>query len=172
MMTVFKRVCRAMLVPMLALSAITPAAAQVQLLGDFNRWSSYSASEGGNAICFALTRPSETNPTPDGYGDAYIYLTNRPAENARAEFNLIAGYTFAPDTEATLSVGGQSFALFTQNDAAWLLDQSQTETLAGVMRAGSSVVVEGTSERGIRVRQTFSLSGATAASRAIDQQCG
>ena len=36
------------------------------------------------------------------------------------------------------------------------------------MRAGSTVVVEGTTDKGILVTETFSLSGATAASRAID----
>jgi len=31
--------------------------------------------------------------------------------------------------------------------------------------------MEGTSDKGIKIRETFSLSGATAASRAIDGEC-
>ena len=68
---------------------------------------------------------------------------------------------------ATLTVSGKSFALFTQRDAAWLLDSTQNDDLAGALRAGSTVTIEGTSEKGILVTETFSLSGATAASRAI-----
>jgi acetyl-CoA acetyltransferase len=43
---------------------------------------------------------------------------------------------------------------------------------AQAIRAGSTMTVEGTTERGIKVRQVFSLSGATAASRSIDAACG
>jgi hypothetical protein len=39
------------------------------------------------------------------------------------------------------------------------------------MRAGSSLSIQGTSTKGILVNETFSLSGATAASRAIDSGC-
>ncbi len=151
------------------LGLIGAAEAQsVRLIGDFRDWSAYSASEGAGALCFAMSKPTEVTPTPDGYTAGYLYLTNRPGEGIRNEFNLVAGFNFAPDQPATLSVGGQSFELFTENDAAWLLDPALGDTLAGAMRAGSTLVVDGTSDRGIKVTQVFSLSGATAASRAIE----
>jgi hypothetical protein len=143
----------------------------VKSLGDFREWSSYSATEGSGAMCFAVSKPTDVTPTPDGYTQAYLYLTHRPSENVNNELNVVAGFTFAPDTPATLSVGSQSFALFTQNDAAWLQDPSQSDTLAGVMRAGTTVVVEGSTDKGIKVTETFSLSGATAASKAISGNC-
>lgn len=149
-----------------------PAAAQsVRLIGDFRDWSAYATSEAAGALCFALSKPQDINPIPDGYTEAYLYLTNRPAEGVRNEFNLVAGYVFAPDSPAVLTVSGQTFDLFTENDAAWLLDPAQSENLAAAMRAGSSLVVEGTSDKGIRIAQTFSLAGATAASRAIEGDC-
>jgi hypothetical protein len=151
-----------------ALGALPVQAQSVRLLGEFRDWSSYSASEGAGALCFMMSKPLETEPMPDAMGEAHLYLTNRPAESVRGEFNLVAGFPFAADTPATVSVGGQSFELFTENDAAWLLDPGQAENLAGAIRAGSSLVVDGTTERGIKVRQTYSLSGATAASRALD----
>lgn len=154
---------------LLVLATTLPGAAQsVRLLGEFRDWSAYSASEGAGALCFIMSRPIETAPVPDAMGEAHVYLTNRPAEGLRNEFNLVAGFPFAADTPATVSVGGQSFELFTERDAAWLLDPSQGENLAGAIRAGSSLVVDGTTERGIKVRQSYSLSGATAASRALD----
>jgi hypothetical protein len=79
----------------------------------------------------------------------------------------VAGFDFAPDQPATLTVSGKSFDLFTQKDAAWLLDATQNDNLAGALRAGSTVIIEGTTDKGILVTETFSLSGATAASRAI-----
>ena len=153
----------------LALCIPHAAAQSVRALGDFRDWSAYSASEGTGAVCFALSKPKEVVPTPDGFTEAYLYLTNRPAEAVRNEINLVAGFAFAPDTPATLTISGQSFDLFTEGDAAWLLDPSRNEDLAGVIRAGSLLTIEGTSDKGIRVVETFSLSGATAASRAIGE---
>lgn len=153
-------------------SFVAPAMAQtVQVLGDYRQWSAYTASENSGRICFTASQPTSTEPEPEGYGEAYLYLTTRVSSGVRNEFNLIAGYEFAPDSTATVSVGSQSFNLFTQADAAWLQDVSQTENLAGAMRAGTTMTVEGTSAQGIRIVQTFSLSGVTAASRAVDQAC-
>lgn len=154
----------------LALPGLT-VAQSVRLLGDFRDWSAYAAPEGAGAQCFTITRPTEVTPIPEGYTQAYLYVTHRPAEGVRDELSLVAGFTFAPDTPATLSVGAESFQLFTENDAAWLLDPSQGATLAGVMRAGSTLIVEGTSDKGFKIRETFSLSGATAASKAIGEEC-
>ncbi len=161
----------ALVAGLVAVSASGAFAQSVRLLGDFRDWSAYATSDSAGKICFVMSKPTATDPEPDGYGDAYLYLTHRPAERIRNELNLIAGYTFSPDSEAQLQVGGQSFTLFTSDDAAWLLDTGIAQDVAGAMRAGSSMVIEGTNERGIKIRQTFSLSGVTAASRAIDAEC-
>lgn len=159
-------------VPLLALAAtLTMAgsamAQNVRLLGDFRDWSAYGASDATGAVCFAMTKPKSVSPQPDGYSQGELYITNRPGENLVNEFNLVAGFAFQPDSAATVNIGGQVFNLFTQNDAAWLDDASQSDALASAIRAGSTVVVEGTSAAGIKITQTFSLSGATAASQAI-----
>ena len=159
----------AIALPLLA----APAFAQsVKLLGEFRDWAAYTATESTGPVCFALSRPTEVTPSPDDFSGAWLYLTNRPSEGVRNELNLVAGYTFAADTPATASIGGEIFELFTDKDAAWLLDPTQADNLAGALRAGSTVVFEGTSDQGIRITQSFSLSGATAASRAIETCTG
>ena len=153
-------------------SIATVASAQsVQVIGTFKDWAAYSASEGAGAVCFAMAKPSTVDPQPDGYTQAYLYLTHRPSENVSNELNLVAGFEFAPDQPATLAVGGKNFDLFTQKDAAWLLDAKQNDNLAGALRSGTTVVIQGTSAKGILISETFSLSGATAASRAIGSAC-
>jgi hypothetical protein len=71
-------------------------AQSVRLIGDYRDWSAYSASEGAGALCFVLSKPKEVTPLPDGFTEAYLYLTNRPAEGLRSEFSLVAGFNFAP----------------------------------------------------------------------------
>lgn len=147
------------------------SAQQVRLLGEHRAWSSYAANDAAGPVCFAMTKPESVTPTPDGYSQAYIYITNRPSESVVTEFNLVAGFAFQPDSQATVSVGGQVFNLFTQNDAAWLDDAAQSANLASAIRAGSSMVVEGTSAAGIKITQNYSLSGATAAQQSAGSGC-
>lgn len=163
----------AVAIALLTSLALTSAASaqQVRLLGEHRAWSSYAANDASGAVCFAMTKPESVTPTPDGYTQAYIYITNRPGENVASEFNLVAGFPFQPDSVATVNVGGQSFNLFTQNDAAWLDDAGQSAALASAIRAGSSMVVEGTTAAGIKVTQNYSLSGATAAQQSIGSGC-
>ena len=162
-----------MALALLALVSLTSVAQaqQVRLLGEHRAWSSYAASDAAGAVCFAMSQPESVTPTPDGFTEAYLYITNRPGENIASEFNLVAGFSFQPDSIATVSVGGQSFNLFTQNDAAWLDDAGQSDALASAIRAGSSLSIEGTTAAGIKVTQNYSLSGATAAQQAIDAEC-
>jgi hypothetical protein len=156
----------------LAVAVALPAQAQsARVLGDFRDWSSYAADEGSGTMCFAMTKPKSVQPTPSGYGEAYLYVTNRPGEDVANEFNVVAGYTFQTGSMATVSIGGQNFALFTQGDAAWLDDSGQSANLAAAIRAGSTMSVSGTDATGTTIVQNYSLSGATAAQQAINAEC-
>lgn len=155
-----------------AMLVAAPATAQsVQLLGDFRDWSAYTTANSTDKLCFVISEPTAVEPQLEELDKPYFYVSHRPAEGIRYEVNLVAGYTFAPDTPVVASIGSQQFSMFVQDDAAWLENVAQSADMAGAMRAGSTLVVEGTTERGIRVRQTFSLSGATASMRAIDAEC-
>jgi hypothetical protein len=150
--------------------AATPVMAQsARVLGDFRDWSSFAADDGSGTICFAMTKPKTSDPAAEG--QAYLYITNRPGEDVSGEFNVVAGYTFQTGSVATVSVGGQSFSLFTQNDAAWLDDSGQSAALAAAIRAGSALTVQGVNAAGTQVIQNYSLSGATAAQQAISAEC-
>jgi hypothetical protein len=61
--------------------------------------------------------------------------------------------------------------LFVRADSAWLKDPAQGGNLAGSIRAGASLVVDLVSDKGTKIRESFSLSGATAASKAMSDAC-
>ncbi|UYQ72374.1 invasion associated locus B family protein [Pelagibacterium flavum] len=153
-------------------ACLSPALGQsVRILGEHNAWSAYATTESAGQICFVLSRPTDTEPVPAGFTGAYFYITHRPAQGIRSEINLVAGYQFAPESTATLTVGSQDFELFTEGDAAWMADPAQSANAVQAIRAGSTMSVTGTSADGQSVRQTFSLSGATAAGRSMDGAC-
>ncbi|WP_424983417.1 invasion associated locus B family protein [Maritalea sp. S77] len=147
-------------------------AQSVQSLGDFKAWSAYSTVKSATNLCFVHSKPVEVDPQLENMGDPYFYVTHRPNEGVRYEINIVAGFNFQTDSLAAAQIGGQSYSLFTQGDSAWLEDVSQSADMAAAMRRGSTMVVEGIDERGTKVRLVFSLSGATASMRAIDNACG
>lgn len=154
----------------LAATALPAMAQSVRVLSEHNAWTAYATTENSGQICFVLSRPTATEPDA-GATEAYFYITHRPDRGVRSEINIVTGYGFDAQGTASLIVGSQSFELYTQDDAAWLADTSQASSAIQAIRGGSTMVVEGTRADGSTVRQTFSLSGATAATNAIDGTC-
>ena len=57
--------------------------------------------------------------------------------------SVTTGYTYQPNSEATVSVGNQNFKLFTDGDTAWARDERTDKSLVEAMRNGSAMVIEG-----------------------------
>ena len=69
----------------------TAHAQSVKQVGVYRDWTVYSANSGNGTVCFAMSKPSEVAPSPDGYTQAYLYLSSRPADSVSNEINLVAG---------------------------------------------------------------------------------
>lgn len=152
-----------------------PAAAQaVQRVGDYNAWSTYTTSENGSRVCFIASSPTRSEGQYTRRGNVFAIVTLRPADNRPPEVSFVAGYTYKPDSTVEVRIDeSHAFALFTQDDAAWLpndprLDREMIER----MRAGLNMVVRGTSSRDTLTTDTYSLRGFTAAFTAMQQACG
>jgi cysteine synthase len=99
-------------------------------------------------------------------------ITHTPGENARNTFNYVAGYPYKAASEVKVTVGDQTFTLFTQEDRAWAPDQATDDSIATAIKKGSKMVVKGTSARGTLTTDTFSLKGSGDAYAAISKACG
>jgi hypothetical protein len=158
--------------------AAPPAAAvaggvKPTLLGQYGDWGAYTASPGGKKICFAIAKPSssETNPPNRPRNPAYMFISSRPADKVSNEISIIIGYPFKPNSEATVDIGSTSFALYTQQDGAWIKNAAEEAHMVEAMRAGQSAVVKGASAKGTRTTDTFSLRGLGQALDRTDQDC-
>ena len=143
------------------------------LLGQYGDWGAYTASPGGKKVCFAIAKPSssETNPPNRPRNPAYMFISSRPADKVSNELSIIIGYPFKPSSDAILEVGSTSFALYTQQDGAWIKNSAEEAHLVDAMRAGQNAVVKGTSSRGTRTTDVFSLKGLAQALDRSDQDC-
>ncbi len=165
-------------VPGPATATVTPpkaiaGGAKPTLLGQYGDWGAYTASPGGKKVCFAIAKPtsSETNPPNRPRNPPYIFISSRPADKVSNEVSVIIGYPFKPNTEATLEVGPTSYALYTQQDGAWIKNAAEETHLVDSMRAGQSAVLKGMSAKGTQTTDTFSLRGLAQALDRSDQGC-
>ena len=164
--------------PAAAATAAEPAVAAAggtkpTLLGQYGDWGAYTASPGGKKICFAIAKPasSETNPPGKSRNPTFMFISTRPADKVSNEISIVIGYPFKPSAEATLEVGSASFPLYTQQDGAWIKNAAEEAHLVDAMRGGQNAVVKGTSSRGTRSTDTFSLKGFAQALDRSDQDC-
>ena len=131
------------------------------LLGQYGDWGAYTASPGGKKICFAIAKPasSETAPPNKTRNPSYMFISSRPGEKVTDEVSIIIGYPFKPNSEATVAVGTASFALYTQQDGAWIKNAAEESHLIEAMRSGQNAIIKGMSAKGTRSTDTFSLGG-------------
>ena len=78
---------------------------------------------------------------------------------------LVTGYAFKPNSEASVAVGGAKFAMYTQNDGAWVKNAAEEAKLIDTMRKGADVVIKATTSRGTQTTDTFSLKGISPGAR-------
>jgi Invasion associated locus B (IalB) protein len=159
--------------PAAATAAAVAGGVKPTLLGQYGDWGAYTASPGGKKICFAIAKPSssETNPPNRPRNPAYMFISSRPADKVSNEISIIIGYPFKPSSEATVDIGAISFALYTQQDGAWIKNAADEAHMVEAMRAGQGAVVKGMSAKGTRTTDTFSLRGLSQALDRTDQDC-
>lgn len=154
------------------LAAAVPAlAAESRLLGAFDDWSAYQFAEKDGRVCYLYSVPQKSKGDYTKRGDTYIQVTHRVGERTRNVVSVTAGYPYKKDSEVTLTIDGKKFSLFTDGDTAWAGDATADNTLVAAMQAGLKMIVVGTSSKGTLTTDSYSLSGFTAAHKAIDKAC-
>ena len=148
---------------------------QPKLLGQYADWGAYTASPGGKKVCFAIAKPQASETVPPGRprNPIYMFISTRPAEKPPVtnEVSIIVGYPFKANSDATAAVGTASFALYTQQDGAWIKNAADEAHMIDAMRSGQTAVVKGVSIKGTQSSDTFGLKGLAQALDRVGQEC-
>ncbi len=155
----------------LALSVMAAPAWAADLIDNFNDWSAFADSDRGRKRCYIASAPTKERGKYTKRGDTYMTVTHIPGENSLGVVSVRAGYTYKDGSEVKVAVGSKTFRLFTRTGHAWTYDSKDDRALVRAMKGGRDMVVKGTSSRGTKTTDTYSLMGFTAAYKAIGRAC-
>jgi invasion protein IalB len=149
-----------------------PTASAV-LLGQFGDWGAYKATPEGKPVCFALSKPTSAKTEPAGRSrdPSYAFVSTRPAEKVKNEVSVIVGYPQKPGFDASAAIGSANYAMYTQNDGAWVKNAAEEAQMVATMRKGAELVVKSESARGTKTTDTYSLKGIAQALDKVAEEC-
>lgn len=162
----------------LAIAVFTVAAGAASAQESTNRvaqntdWSVFV--EDNPKECWSVSKPKETVNTKGGKvvavkrGDILLFVSFRPGKSGEVSFT--GGYPFKKESTVELTIGKESFQLFTQGEWAWSRPDEDAKIIAA-MKKGADAVAVGMSGRGTRTEDKFSLLGFTAAVDDAGKRC-
>jgi len=154
------------------LLAVGPAWAQSpKPISTFKDWTAYTVEEQGGMACYMASQPKASAPDGAKRGQIWALVTQRPYKKVRDEVSITVGYPFEKGSAAQVEIDGKGHELFTDNETAWAPSPDLDAKLVDAMRKGAKLTVIGTSERGTKTVDTYSLSGFAAAHNAILKAC-
>jgi hypothetical protein len=167
---------RVLLGSLCALSLATPAFADAaNLLGVFGNWTAYSTGSGNSMTCYAMSKPRAVEPRNAKRAAIYLMVSDWPGRKIKEEPEIVPGFEYKESAPVTLAIGPDKFSFFARNEAksgtAWLKSLNENDKLIDVMKAGVSAVASGTSTRGTKSVDTYSLAGFNDALAKIHATC-
>ena len=155
----------------LALATNVFAQSQPEQIGEFKDWTAYKTGEGQDQFCYIVSKPKDAS-LRDRRGEIFYLIWHRPGTKEWDVVQVDIGYNFKPETDVEVTIGGQTWSLFTREGNAWAYETADDSAIVKAMRAGSKMAVKGTSSRNNPTTDSYSLSGVTKAHNAINQACG
>ena len=153
-------------------------AQEEQAVATFKDWRLFVSGAAAAKNCYIVGEPKRMRPANVRRGDTYLVIAHRPGQGVRNEVSVRNGYPFSATSNPFAEVGSDKFDFFTgvqaQNGAeewAWVVDLESQPRLVTAMKRGNELIFKGTSARGTLTTDSYSLSGVTAAMKALDEAC-
>ena len=134
-------------------------------------WEANTHGSGKSKTCYLASQPIKETGKYKKRGKTFVLVANRPLEKQYDVFELRAGYVYKKNSVVNVKIDDKTFQLFTDGSTAWAKTSKIDRKLSQAMIRGKKMVVLGTSKRGTKTIDTYSLSGFTVAYRAIHKAC-
>jgi hypothetical protein len=147
-------------------------AADATQLGTFRSWTAWKGTDSTGPVCYISSAPQKSEPANVNRSAIHFLVIHRKGMGTKNEVQTLIGYPFnTSNSNASASVDGNAFPMVTDGEGAWLADTAREASFVAALKAGTNLVVKGTSQRGTNTTDTYSLSGVTAAMNEIDKAC-
>ena len=146
-------------------------AQEANLINGFEDWYVFSIKQNNANVCFLSSKATKSMGNYSKRGEVLFIVTHRPAEKEFGVINFRTGYVFKESLDAMITIGDHKFSLFTQGSDGWAKDSETDKAIVKSMIHGSKMFIDGTSSRGTKTMDTFSLKGFTAAYKAASKAC-
>lgn len=165
----------ASIVVVITFAGSASAAEGPQLVGVSKSWSAYQASTPKGKVCYALAKPTTVFPKKAARDPIFFLISDWPSRKVDGELQIVPGYTYKDGEPVIAQVGTTKVEFFTKNTgaagSAWVKDPADETSLIAAMKRGNAITVSGTSQRGTKTRDTYSLSGVTQALDLVHNAC-
>ena len=165
-----KRIMLSALMTVLAAPSAAYAASP-KLEGIYSDWIVYSRAQGGDKICYALSKPTVKSPKSVNHGDVYFMVSNWRSGAAKEQPSFLAGYPLKKIRSPEARVGSSKYVMYTSDNEAFIESNSNERALVSKMKAGATMSLKAVSARGTDVTYQFSLKGITAALKKARAVC-
>jgi invasion protein IalB len=135
-------------------------------LAKFDDWTAATHAEGGQTVCYALTRAQSSVPSLAGRGEVVLTVTERTA--ARDTVAIEAGFDYAKSAAVTVQVDQAGLDFYTRDRDAYARDG---KVAVAAFQKGERAIARSPGPKGQQVTDTFSLKGFSAAYAAIVKAC-
>ncbi len=148
----------------------------IKQLGTFKSWTAWSGTDANGVMCYISSQPEdwapkELNGAPVKRSPIHFLVINRKGLGTKNEVQTLVGYPLHPTANVSASIDGKSYPMVTEGEAAWLAVEADEPAFVEALKAGSKLVVKGTSTKGNNLTDTYSLAGVTAALGEISKAC-
>ncbi|ACB97041.1 hypothetical protein [Beijerinckia indica] len=140
------------------------------LVASFGEWGAYLA-QGKDKTCYALAMPKERQPGGLKRDPAYIFISQRPAENVRNEISIIMGFPMKDGSSAKAEIGNARFDLVVKGTNAWVKNPAEETPFIEALKRGSKLVISAPSIKGHVTTDIYSLGGLSQALERVQKDC-
>lgn len=135
-------------------------------IGRFEDWTAATNSEGGQTVCYAFVRATNSVPALPGRGDVVLTVTERPS--GRDSVAISAGFPYPHGAALTVQVDQTGLDFYPVGRSAFARDGRAAVT---ALKRGRQVTARSPAPRAAAVVDTFSLKGFDGAYEAITKAC-
>lgn len=155
--------------------AVDTAPADERVLGQFTDWEAMTYREDGGLVCSMWSAPIDATGI-DRDRPAHAYVAHRVGVPGKipASYHTVTlefGAALKSGRAVKGKVGSQRFELYADDNWAWNRFRKEDRRLVRAMRAGATLIVSATTVDDEPISYTYSLSGFTAAHKAIGKAC-